>query len=540
MLKIPLWKWLLAFGPVVAALVFLLTPRERPGGGSIPLNVNLGLDLRGGVHMVMQVQTDDAVKTEVDAAEGRLRHALQEATIPFDRIDRPAVDELRLQGVPPASASGLEKVLEDQLPDWRITTPPAGGYVVSMGSAQEANLREQAVTDVLGGIRERVDKWGIAEPNIQRQGIQGSDRILVQLPGVEDPARVRDLITEPAFLEWKMLVYPPGQPPGNFGGAASADQLRGMFGGTMPDGAAIYTQTVSQGGGKELKTYWPLEKISSITGNDLEDAQRTNDEFGKPAVSFRLKPQAGQRFGKLTRENVGRQMAILLDERVISAPRIESEIPGGHGIITGHFNTREAEDLAFKLRSGALRAGVKIIEERNVGPSLGADSIHKGLVAGWIAFGVVALFMIGWYHWSGVNAVFVLILNLILILGTMAAFGATLTLPGIAGYILTVGMAVDANVLIFERMREELRLGKTVRSAVDGGFDRAWSAIFDSNLTTLISALALFAYGTGPIKGFAVTLSVGLIWNMVTAVFVSRVLFDFFLSRRPRAARLSV
>ena len=362
----------------------------------------------------------------------------------------------------------------------------------------------------------------------------------MKLPGVDDPARVKNLITEPAFLEWKMLVTAPGQTPGNFGGAGSREQIVAMFGGTLPDGVEVYTQAIKQVDGNQIKSYWPLEKISAITGNDLEDAQRSGDEFGKPAVSFRLKPPAGQRFARLTRENVGRQMAILLDSNVISAPRIQSEIPSGHGIITGRFTSSEAEDLAFKLRSGALRAGVTILEERTVGPSLGADSIRKGLVSGAVGLLLTTAFLLIWYRMSGVNALAVLVLQMVLILGVMSAFGATLTLPGIAGYILTMGMAVDANVLIFERIREELRLGKTVRSAVDAGFDKAFTAILDSNLTTLISALALFSYGTGPIKGFAVTLSVGLLANMFTAVFISRLLFDVFLGLKPRIQRLSI
>jgi len=539
MSKIPLWKWVVAIAPLVGSIVILLLPSERSAEGLAGLNVNLGLDLRGGVHMVMQVRTDDAIQTEVDAAEARVRRALGEAGAGFERIERPTVAELQVLGVADAARAAVQKVLAEQLPQWTIAGG-AGSLKATMGSVEEANLREQAVTDVLSGVRERVDKWGIAEANTTRQGTAGSDRILVQLPGVDDPARVKNLITEPAFLEWKMLVTPPGQTQGNYGGAASREQLVTLFGGTLPDGVEVYSQVVKQVNGSEFHTFWPLEKISAITGNDLEDAQRAGDEFGKPAVSFRLKPPAGQRFALLTRENVGRQMAILLDASVISAPRIQSEIPSGHGIITGRFTSGEADDLAFKLRSGALRAGVTVLEERTIGPSLGADSIRKGLVSGAVGLVLTTAFLLFWYRGAGINALAVLALQMLLILGVMSAFGATLTLPGIAGYILTMGMAVDANVLIFERIREELRVGKTVRSAVDAGFDKAFSAILDSNLTTLISAVALFSYGTGPIKGFAVTLSVGLLANMFTAVFISRLLFDVYLGLRPRLQRLSI
>jgi preprotein translocase subunit SecD len=539
MSNVPKWKWFLAIGSILVALGFLTVPAPGSNASFPTLNVNLGLDLQGGVHMVLQVRTDDAVKTEMDAAEGRLRQALQERGIPYERIERPQVDTLSVTGVAGSDQPGAREVLGRELVDWSISST-GGGFQAGMGPAQQASIREQAVTDVLAGIRERVDKWGVAEPNIQRQGMVGTDRILVQLPGIENPDRVKNLLTEPAFLEWKLLVHPGGQTQGYYNGAASREQLLAQFGGSLPDGLAVYTQNVEADDGTVTQLYWPLQKISVITGNDLEDAQRTSDQFAQAAVSFRLKPAAGQRFTQLTRENVGRQMAILLDEEVISAPRIDSEIPGGSGIITGSFTSQDAEDLAFKLRSGALRAGVSILEERNVGPSLGADSIRKGVMSGALGFVLVLVFMMAWYRLSGINAVVVLLLNLVIVLGVMAAFDATLTLPGIAGYILTVGMAVDANVLIFERIREELRLGKTVRSAVDGGFGKAFTTILDSNLTTLIAAIALFSYGTGPIKGFAVALSVGLVANMFTAVFISRLLFSIYLGGRARVERLSI
>ncbi|MGD8377781.1 MAG: protein translocase subunit SecD [Acidobacteriota bacterium] len=539
MFKIPMWKWATAILPVLAAALLLTVPRE-PGESFPALNVNLGLDLQGGVHLVMQVRTDDAVKTEVNAAEGRVRQELRDGSVTFERIERPAVDTLAVLGVPETAQAAARDILRQQLVDWTIGASGEGTLTARMGKAQETSIREQAVTDVLGGIRERVDRWGVAEPNIQRQGYRGSDRILVQLPGVDDPARVKQLITDPAFLEWKMVAYPPGAPQGNYTGAFSEQQLLEQFGGSIPDGVGIYQQNVEEAEGAERVLYWPLQKISVVTGNDLEDAQRSGDQFGQPAVSFRLRPAAAQRFTRLTGANRGKQLAILLDEKLISAPTISTEIPPTGGIITGNFTIQEAEDLAFKLRSGALRAGVDILEERTVGPSLGADSIRKGFRAGLLGLGLVVGFMLIWYRLSGMNAIVVLALNLVLILGIMAAFRATLTLPGIAGYILTVGMAVDANVLIFERIREELRLGKTVRSAVDGGFGKAFTTILDSNLTTLISAVALYSYGTGPIKGFAVTLSVGILANVFTAVFVSRLLFDLYLGSRPRVERLSI
>ena len=538
MSRIPVWKFAFAFVPLLVAAAFLTVPNES--GEAFPaFNVKLGLDLQGGIHLEMQVKTDDAIDTEVGAAETRIRSTLSQRNVSFGRIDRPAINQLQVSGLADTALAAAESALEEQLIDWNITRTGAGTLLAEMGTRQEAGIREQAVTDVLSGIRQRVDSLGVAEPNIQRQGIAGSDRLLVQLPGVEDPARVKELISDPAFLEWKMVMPPPGQ-PGMFGGAPSEAQLAVLFGGILPDGIKAYEEKLVAPDGSESSRWWPLSNVSAITGNDLEDAQRVGDDLGGAAVSFRLQPAAGQRFTRLTRENIGRQLAILIDSKVISSPRIDSEIPGGIGRITGRFTNREADDLAFKLRSGALRAGVEIRSERSIGASLGADSIRKGLRAGGMGLLLVVIFMLIWYRLSGINAVVVLGMNLVLVLGIMAVLGATLTLPGVAGYILTVGMAVDANVLIFERIREELRLGKTVRSAVDVGFGKAFVTILDSNLTTLISAVALFSYGTGPIKGFAVTLSVGIVVNIFTAVFISRMMFDLYLGSRQRVERLSI
>ncbi len=538
MSRIPTWKWVLTLGVVGLAAAFLVVPRSGSGDSFPTLNVNLGLDLQGGIHMVMQVRTDDALKIEMDAEEARLRQALRDEGVVFQRIERPELTQLQAMGIPEASRALARSTMRQQLPNWSFSDGPDGSLVAQMDSGRANRIRTEAVDDVLGGIRERVDEFGVSEPNVQRVGKSDSYRILVQLPGLENPERVKGLLTDPAFLEWKLLVYPPGQGQA-FGGAASREQLLSLFGGALPDGAGIYIENREEGG-VVTPYYWPLQSASVITGNDLENASRGSNEFGEVVVTFRLDPAAGQRFGKLTRENVGRQMAILLDREVLTAPRIDSEIPSGMGIITGSFTAQEADDLAFKLRSGALRAGLDILEERNVGPSLGADSIQKGWFSGALGLGLVLLFMLAWYRLSGVNAIIVLLLNLVLVLGVMAVFRATLTLPGIAGYILTVGMAVDANVLIFERIREELRLGKTVRSAVEGGFNKVVWTILDSNLTTLFAAIALFTYGTGPIKGFAITLSVGLAANMFTAVFVSRMLFQIYLGNQPRVERLSI
>jgi preprotein translocase subunit SecD len=381
-----------------------------------------------------------------------------------------------------------------------------------------------------------VDALGVKEPIVQKQGAAG-DRILIQLPGVEDPQRAKEILQDPARLEWKAVIYPPGVVDyGQWIPPASEDAVRQMFGGSLPPGVELIGQRfASAEGGGTAQIYWPLSSVSVVVGNDLRSAHRGADQLGRSTVDFQLTPEAGRRFGSATREYVGKKMAIVLGNslrrEVISAPVIRDEIRD-RGQISGSFDVKSAEDLALKLRSGAIPANVSIIEERTVGPSLGRDSIRAGVLASIVGFVGVAAFMFIYYRLSGVNAVVALLMNVVLLLGALGYFGATLTLPGIAGLILTVGMAVDSNILIFERIREELRAGKVVRSAIEQGFQRAFGTIIDTHATTLISAFFLFTYGTGPVRGFAVTLVIGLILSMFTAVFVSRVIYDLVLGDR--------
>ncbi|MFQ5768865.1 MAG: protein translocase subunit SecD, partial [Acidobacteriota bacterium] len=362
-------------------------------------------------------------------------------------------------------------------------------------------------------------------------------RILVQMPGLEDPQRVIEVFKKPAFLEWKLVNYPPGVTNyENWGGGASRDELLAAFGGQLPSDTVILEQVQRLADGSQVRRYWPLKKASPIKGNDLKNAQRAQGQFGEPVVAFTLTPPAGRRFEALTSKNVGKKMAIVLDGMVLSAPTLQSTI-ADRGQITSNFTIDSADALALQLKSGALPASLDILEQRTVGPSLGMDSIRKGVFAALLGFILVMAFMVVYYKLSGINAVVALLMNLLLILAVMSSFRATLTLPGIAGFILTIGMAVDANVLIFERIREEIRNGKSVRAAIDGGFGKALSAIVDSNVTTLIAAVFLFQYGTGPIRGFAVTLMVGILSSMVTALFVSRTIFMMVLSRRPAGQR---
>jgi preprotein translocase subunit SecD len=504
------WRWVL-IGVVTAVGFFLMWPPEK--------KIHLGLDLKGGIHLVLKVNTDDALRAEVDSAMERVRQALAEKGFPPEALTR--LEDNTGFSFRPAPNTGqqvLGKVLREKAPDFKVTQGVT--VVCRLEDNVVRGLRDMAVRQALETIRNRVDQFGVAEPVIQRQG--DSDRIVVQLPGVDDPARVKELIRATAFLEIKPVVAV----------AETEEALLAQFGGKVPDDAQVVpgdrrdvTDRVTG------RLYYLVKKASVVTGRDLRSARRSQDQFGQPAVSFTLTPEGGKKFGAYTGAHVGEQMAIILDNKVHSAPVIKSQITDS-GIIEGNFTVQSAEDLALVLRAGALPASITYLEERTVGPSLGRDSIIRGVRSGLVGIALVMLFMLVYYKGAGINANVALLLNALLLLGAMAAFKATLTLPGIAGIILTVGMAVDANVLIFERIREELALGKTVRNAVDLGFSRALGTIIDSNLTTLIAALFLFQFGTGPIKGFAVTLSLGIIISMFTAVFVSRTLFELVLARK--------
>jgi preprotein translocase subunit SecD len=382
-----------------------------------------------------------------------------------------------------------------------------------------------AVEQSLETIRNRVDQFGVSEPEIIPEG---NDRIIVQLPGVKDTGRAKNLIGKTALLEFKLVD--------------EEHNLDEALKGNVPEGSIVASglsqdrETGRRTGGAS----YLLKNKTLLTGDSLESAQvKISDRFGEPYVSIKFNPQGSNDFDRITGENVKKRLAIILDGTVHSAPVIQERISGGQAQITGSFTMDEAKDLAIVLRAGALPAPVNILEERTVGPSLGQDSIEKGIWATIIGALLVVVFMVVYYRLAGLVANAALLLNIIILLGALAAFRATLTLPGIAGIVLTIGMAVDANVLIFERIREELRAGKTPRSAIEAGYSKAFSAIFDSNVTTLIAALFLFQFGTGPVKGFAVTLSIGIVISMFTAIFVTRIIFDYFVWNR-KVQRLSV
>jgi preprotein translocase subunit SecD len=518
-----LWRGIFILASIVVAVMLALPLKEK---------IKLGLDLQGGMHLVLQVKTEDALRAETDADMERLAQLAREEGLSGLQPRRVGDSRFEIAGVAPDAMDTLTSVAEKRNyignnGRWQIVDRGDGRAVFAMNDAEVNLVRNGAVSQAKQTIDNRINAYGVTEPNI---AVADGYRIVVQLPGIDDADRVRRLIKSTAFLEFRIVEGSP---------ADSREALLAGLGGKVPDNLEILDGDVHDNTGKLIgKRYYPVQKRRTVTGRDLRNARPSVGEFNRPIVHFSLTPQGAESFAQLTGSNIGRGLAIVLDGRVVSAPVINARI-SDEGIIEGDFTQQEVQDLSTVLKSGALPAGITTLEERTVGPSLGRDSIEKGLRAGIVGTLAVVLCMLLMYRLSGVNAVVALIMNIILLFGGLAAFGATLTLPGIAGVILTIGMAVDANVLIFERIREELRAGRTVRSSIDLGFQRALSSIIDGHVTTLISAAFLFQFGTGPIRGFAVTLTIGLIANLFTAVFVSRWLFDLVLSRR-RVERLSI
>ena len=513
------WRWVLILAVTVFAVYFMVPVDKR---------IHLGLDLKGGIHLVLQVNTQDAVRAEVDDAMERVRGDLTEKGFaPIGLQRAPEGNGFEFKPAANTAAKVLDKVIDDRLGEFKVSR--GVGITATLKPEVTRSIKDMAVRQGLETIRNRVDQFGVSEPVIQRQGIEG-DRIVVQLPGVDDPARVKDLISSTAFLEIKPVVRV----------APTEEALLSTSNGQAPEDSEVISGDIEDLEGRVSgKEYYLVKRASVISGRDLRNARRSQDTYGQPAVSFTLNPDGANKFGSYTSAHIGDRMAIVLDNKVRSAPVIRGHISDS-GIIEGSFTVQGAEDLALVLRAGALPASITYLEERTVGPSLGRDSVNRGLTAGLVGLVLVAAFMLVYYKGAGINANVALVLNAVLLLGAIGALGATLTLPGIAGVILTIGMAVDSNVLVFERIREELELGKTVRNAVALGFSRAFATIIDTHVTTIVSAMFLFQFGTGPIKGFAVTLTVGLAISMFTAVFVSRTIFETELSRRAQAKTLSI
>ena len=488
---------------------------------SYPLKekIALGLDLQGGMHLVLEVKVEKAVEASLDRLADDIKRDITEEDLEVDRVkvifsarqvNIRMVDNLDL---PPV------KTILGNYPFFSMVREDSDGLglVYQMSLDQVKQIEQNAVSQGLETIRNRVDQFGVSEPTIQAQG---ENRILVQLPGVKDPERAINLIGKTARLEFKLLD--------------EENSLQKALAGDIDEESEILNQRiVDKETGAVTKEPFLLRKRTVLTGETLTGAEvRFDSDFNEPYVALNFNSVGAMIFQQVTRENIKKRLAIVLDDNVYSAPVIQDEIAGGRAQITGRFTSEEARDLAIILRAGALPAPVIILENRTVGPSLGQDSINKGITS--IIYGglVVVAFIAIYYKLSGIIAVIALFLNIVLLAGALAYFGAALTLPGIAGIILTVGMAIDANVLVFERIREELRIGKTVRAAIDAGFSKAFRTIVDANITTFIAAVVLFQFGTGPIKGFAITLCIGIAASMFTAVFVSRAIFDGTMSQR--------
>ncbi len=517
------WRGVLILVIVAASIFAVYPPKEK---------INLGLDLRGGMHLVLQVKSEDALRAETDGDMERLVQQAAEEGQTSLATQRTGDDRFEVRGVPPTSDEVIAKVAADFLPGWSWQRQ-GDRLVFAMTPENRAAIRRLAVTQAKTTIDNRINQFGVAEPVIAEIG---NERILVQLPGVDDPDRVRRLIKNTAFLEFRLTELP------REGGAGfdSREAVLAQLGGRLPENLEILPRDERDEQGRLTgQRFYAVRKQRVITGRDLKNARPGLGQMNEPVVNFTVSASGSELFGRATGDNIGRGLAIILDGKVVSAPVINARITDS-GVIEGGFTQREVEDLSTVLRSGALPAGIVTLEERTVGPSLGRDAIEKGLKAGLIGTVLVVLYILVVYNLSGVNAVLALALNVLLVFAGLAFFRGTLTLPGIAGIILTIGMAVDANVLIFERIREELRAGRTVKSAIQLGFEKALSSIVDSNLTTLIAALFLFQFGTGPIRGFAVTLSIGLLASMFTAIFVSRWMFDLVLARKHGLQKLSI
>ena len=501
--------------------------------------IKLGLDLQGGTHLVLQVQVQEAIAQETDQMVDRLTKQLRDKNIRYDEIRRVDDTHILVRNVDSAQASAFRDLVQQQYGSLWESAPAAGetsGHLLTLRPSAVAQIQENTMSQSLETIDRRINALGLTEPTIQRRG-RNDNEILVQLPGEGDPSRAKAVIQAGGQLELRLVEDPRSY--------SSQSEALSAHGGILPPGTELMpgrSETRSASGTPEQGEVWYLvSRAPIVTGRDLRNAteSRNTNNPGQWQVNFVLSSEAARRFGPFTETNKGKQLAIVLEHRVYSAPVINGRIDD-NGMIEGNFGQESAHDLALVLRAGALPASIKYLEERTVGPSLGADSIRHGVQASVLSLIAVMLFMLFYYRISGANAVVALLLNLIILLAALAYFGAVLTLPGIAGVILTIGMGVDSNVLVFERIREELRNGKSPASAVDAGFEKAFVTIIDTHVTTVVSAFFLFLFGTGPIRGFAISLTIGLIANVFTAIYVSRSIFQYHLAKMDRQAELSI
>ena len=498
--------------------------------------IKLGLDLQGGTHLILQVQVQEAIAQETDQTVDRLTNQMRAKNIHYDEVRRVDDTHIVVRNVSPAQLSDFRDLVASQLQNVWDMSPTAGepsSYTLSLRPSAKAAIEETTMQQSLETIERRINALGLTEPTIQRHG-RNDNEILVQLPGEGDPSRAIAVIQAGGQLELRLVEDPSPYP--------SQTAALAAHGGVLPPGTELVPgRSDSRNPTDTGEVWYVLNRTAVVTGRDLRTAteNRNTNNPGQWQVNFSLSSEGAQRFGPFTEQNVHRQMAIVLEHKVYSAPVINSRIDDS-GFIEGNFSEASAHDLALVLRAGALPASIKYLEERTVGPSLGADSIRHGVQASVLSLLVVMIFMLFYYRMSGGNAVLALILNLVILLAALATFGAVLTLPGIAGVILTIGMGVDSNVLVFERIREELRNGKSPASAVQAGFDKAFLTIIDTHVTTVVSAFFLFLFGTGPIRGFAITLTIGLIANVFTAIYVSKTIFEYHLTKMDRQAGLSI
>jgi preprotein translocase subunit SecD len=503
---------------LIACAVVIWPPYERDG---VAGKIRLGLDLRGGIHLVLQVVIDDALNATVDDSVILTREQAERAGIQIGSVDRVGPTSFTVSGVEPARVKDMRDVLRDDFGGaWAIRESGDDGFAVAMTDVYKRQLSDRTVDEAKRTLERRVNQLGVAEPVIARHGSTG-DQILVQLPGVTDVEQAKRIIKTTAQLSLQLVED----------SAATEETLLQSHGGQVPNNMEMLTGSGVEAG---ERVYYLLKREALITGRDLKNARVGVDENNRPQINFTLNATSTDKFSRETGRNINRQLAIVLDDRVYSAPVIQSRL-GADNRITGGgagFTTEEADELAKILRAGALPASLRYLQELTVGASLGRDSIRDGVRASIAAVAFIALFMLAYYRLSGINAVVALAANMLIVLAALAYFGATLTLPGIAGIILTVGMGVDTNVLVFERIREELRAGKTVRMAVQNGFERVLTTIVDTHLTSLIAAAILFQFGTGPIKGFAVTVVIGLAANVFASYFLSKLLFEWVLGQR--------
>ena len=525
---------------VIAAVVILcvygiigLPASSSQLAANIRKHIRLGLDLEGGTQLLLQVNVQDAFQAEADSVINRLKDKLSTAHIPFTAIVRnnpqtiqqAASIEVNVQGIPETQSSDFRAIVRDNAgPGWIVTPVGPTDYRLTMQPPYAAQLEKDTMIQTMNTLERKVNALGLSESSVQKRG--GRAEILIQLPGVSDPGRVKEILQTAAVLNLDEVLAGP------FGSEAEALASRG---GILP----LDSQILSSGATGQPGQYWILARSPAITGQDLRDARAVQDPTRGWQTEFFLSQDAAKRFQQFTGTHIGDRLAIVLDKRVLSAPVIQSQI-GDSGVIEGLSDRQEATDLALNLRSGSLPASIEYLQEDTVGPSLGADSIRDGMRALVFALIAVIVVLLVYYRRSGINAIVALILNGIILVAVLSYAGATLTLPGIAGVILTVGMAVDANVLIFERIREELKAGKTAIAAVDAGFRHAFRTIIDTHVTTMVSCAFLFGFGGAPVKGFAVTLLIGLAANVFTAVFVSKAVFDWELSGRRQVMTLSI